>query len=151
MHFNVIYVAFFLIHNFWRSCKMLEINWCQGPIVIGPCWCRLWSILKEATPKRQKNYGLQLVRERSRVSRTRSLWKACSHACAINDYCTRNILKSDWTILTQQLDPTSQQVINPTDLLLTISVAAQEKSLRAQKKLSMVNCLWHHLLCMTSL
>ena len=55
---------------FYRSGKMLEIIWCQEPIVIGSYRCRLWSILKEATRERKELLTHSQVL--SRVSRTRS-------------------------------------------------------------------------------
>ena len=72
---------------------MLEIIWCPEPIVIGSYRYRLWSILKEATRERKELLTHSQVL--SRVSQTRSLWKACSQASAINNYCRENILKSD--------------------------------------------------------
>ena len=40
---------------FYRSGKMLQIFWCQEPIVIGSYCCRLGRILKEATRERANN------------------------------------------------------------------------------------------------
>jgi len=81
---NAFLITFFLLivfqvitsdeHNFglfYRSGKMLEIIWCQEPIVIGSYRCRLLSILKEATSKRKELLTHSQVL--SRVSRTRSL------------------------------------------------------------------------------
>ena len=56
---------------FYRSGKMLEIIWCQEPIVIGSYRCRLGRILNEATRERKELLTHSQVQ--SRVSRTRSL------------------------------------------------------------------------------
>ena len=85
-----------------QSSKMLEIIWCQEPIVIGSYRCRLWST-------RERKELLTHSQVLSRVSRTRSLWKACSQASAINNHCIQNILKvtERYTDLTPR-SPTSQ-------------------------------------------
>ena len=67
---NALLITVFFLRIVFKV-KMLEIIWCQEPIVIGSYRRRPWSILKEATRERKELLTHSQVL--SRVSRTRSL------------------------------------------------------------------------------